>query len=180
MKSASYHTSMPGVTKEAPSASTTIAKDKDTKQLKRKRKPKDTTAATSFHSLTPTWAYLHLSLLTARPGTHIDALRLRSCLLQALSNYLGDHGAAIPIDILHISEDVLESGIRRPSAYIRVPNNDAQAVIAGVASFTGSADVLSIRVKAHGAWLATIAAENDGQELFAMTADDGMSVVEAR
>jgi ribonuclease P/MRP protein subunit POP8 len=172
---------MPALTKEAAATTEATGKDKDNdpKQLKRKRKPKDTTAATTFHSLSPTWAYLHLSLLIARPDTHIDALTLRSCLLKAMSTYLGDHGAAIPIDILHISEDVLHSGVRRPSTYIRVPNDNAQAVIAGVASFTGSASVLSISVKAHSAWLAMLSAENDGQELFEMTAENNAATMAA-
>lgn len=144
---------------------------KPAKILKRKRKPKTSDTKSSFASVEPTWTYLHIGLVTQGSGVVIDDLTLRSCLLQAFSSYLGDHGAAIPVDILHISEDISSAGTRRPSAFIRVPNEDAQAVIAGVSSFTGSGNVLAMRVKSHSSWLATLTAEEDGQDLFEMTVD---------
>lgn len=144
---------------------------KPAKLLKRKRKPKTSDTKSTFISIEPTWTYLHLNLMTSGSGVVIDDLTLRSCLLQAFSSYLGDHGAAIPVDILHISEDILSEGKRRPSAFIRVPNEDAQAAIAGASSFTGSGNVLAIRVKSHSSWLATLTAEEDGQDLFQMTLD---------
>jgi len=59
------------------------------------------------------------------------------------------------MNILHISEDVLKSGVRRPSAYARVPSEDAGAMIAGMASFTRSASVLSSIVKEEAWYLAS-------------------------
>lgn len=142
---------------------------KSARVLKRKRKPKTMDTRSVFASVEPIWTYLHLILITSQANTTIDALTLRSCLLQAFSSYLGDHGAAIPVDILHISDDIPTAGTRRPSAYIRVPIEDAEAAIAGATSFTGSGSVLAIRVKSHNSWLAPLAAEKDGQDLFEMT-----------
>jgi len=144
---------------------------KPAKILKRKRKPRTSDSKCIFASVEPTWTYLHLSLLTSGSGVVIDELTLRSCLLQAFASYLGDHGVAIPVDILHIGEDISSSGTRRLSAFVRVPNEDAQAAIAGVSSFAGTGNVLAIRVKSHSSWLAMLAAETDGQDLFEMTID---------
>ena len=140
-----------------------------TKTLKRKRKPKTSDALPFFASVEPAWTYLHLSLITSEPNAVVDELTLRSCLLQAFSSYLGDCGAAIPVDILQIGEDECAGKVRRPSAYIRVPSEDAHAAIAGVSSFNGSGSVLTIRVKDHSSWLVTLSAEKDGQDLFEMT-----------
>lgn len=163
---------MPGTMKEPPSAATVEAV-KPNKPTKRKRKPKSVAAtSTVTHTFSPTWSYVHISFLMARANTTIDAMTIRSCLLQALSAYFGDHGAAIPIDILHISEDIESSEPRRPSAYIRVPIDDAHAIIAGISSFTGSASVQSMRIWSQSSWLATLAAEKNGQDFFEMTADE--------
>lgn len=141
------------------------------KQFKRKRKAKNAHMAAITSSSSSEWAYIHITLLMSGSRTDVDELTVRSCLLQALSTYLGDHGAAMAIDILSIGEDVSSAGTRRPSAYVRVANEDGEAVVAGISSFAGSSSVQAMSVKRWSAWLAPLVAGSDGQELFQMTAE---------
>jgi hypothetical protein len=140
------------------------------KQIKRKRKAKSAPVVAITTSSSSDWAYIHITMLMSGSRIDVDELTVRSCLLQALSTYLGDHGAAIAIDILSISEDVSSVGTRRPSAYIRVANEDAEAVVAGISSFSGSSSVQAMSVRRSSVWLAPLVAGSDGQELFQMTA----------
>jgi len=140
-------------------------------QIKRKRKAKSARIAAITSSSSSEWAYIHITMLMSGSRLDVDELTVRSCLLQALSTYLGDHGAAIAIDILSIGEDVSSAGTRRPSAYIRVANDDSEAVVAGISSFAGSSSVQAMSVRRSSAWLAPLVAGSDGQELFQMTAE---------
>jgi len=141
------------------------------KQIKRKRKAKSISIDAVTTSSQSDWVYILITMLMSGPRTDIDELTVRSCLLQALSTYLGDHGAAIAIDILAIGVDVSAAGSRRPSAYIRAANEDAEAVVAGISSFAGSSSVQAMSVKRWSVWLAALVAGSDGQELFQMTAE---------
>lgn len=109
-----------------------------------------------FTSRTPRWTYLHLQLYVAalnnlyaeeiarkergritkhrisdHPQPPLDTLTTKTTLSSALTQYLGVTGAAISVDIMHVIPDKRE-------AWIRVPRDDASAVVAGLSSWVGS------------------------------------------
>src|SRR5271163_4408291 len=72
------------------------------------------------------YTYLHLSLTNITKSTDraaLDDITARTYLTSALSQYLGLTGSAIPIDILKVADQDL---------WIRVPEQDASAVVAAV------------------------------------------------
>ncbi|KAL2135554.1 hypothetical protein VTI74DRAFT_8033 [Chaetomium olivicolor] len=110
----------------------------------------------------PPFAYAHLCLANPSPPTpqqhqqqHVplDTLQIRSYLTSALRQFLGDTGAAMPIDIL------LTDGA---SVWVRVPREDLPAFAAGITAFPGlsSSNVggerMVLQVKACGDWLGTL------------------------
>ncbi|KAH0409267.1 hypothetical protein KCU90_g21056, partial [Aureobasidium melanogenum] len=66
---------------------------------KRKRSEKASSNVTQFTIRNPPWSYLQLSLITDSPNYQLDALTAHLHLRSALSQFLGLHGTAIPIDI---------------------------------------------------------------------------------
>ncbi|KAF2033545.1 hypothetical protein EK21DRAFT_58655 [Setomelanomma holmii] len=118
------------------------------KKSKRKRNPD--TKPHILHQSTfrrPTWSYFHLTLITPSSlatttsqtptspsqssSADIDPITISPLLTQALRDYLGTTGAAIPIDILKTcGQDV----------WIRVPRQDARAVRAGLSTWIGACD----------------------------------------
>lgn len=110
----------------------------------------------------PPFTYLHLVLLSSSNplpisnSPPIDILTARAHLTSALSQFLGITGTAIPIDFLkHEGRDV----------WIRVPREDAAAVVGALSQWVGKDGGVSWRVKGKGQWLGLVAAE-DGHELF--------------
>ncbi len=117
---------------------------------------------------TPPFSYARLSLLNPDP-THptspappLDALQVRSYLTAALRQFLGDTGAAIPIDILQLQS---------PSVWVRVPRSDLAAFAAGVTAFAGlaapgnSPGRIVLQVRACGDWLgALLGSGEEGEE----------------
>ncbi|KAL2266538.1 hypothetical protein VTJ83DRAFT_5890 [Remersonia thermophila] len=90
----------------------------------------------------------------------LDNLQLRAYLTAALRQFLGDTGAAIPLDILLL---------RGASAWVRVPREDLAALAAAVAAFDGLAPEgggagpwggreggVLLRVRACGDWLGAL------------------------
>ncbi len=115
-----------------------------------KTKPPTTTTLTLKN---PPFAYAHLTPLTpsAAPQPELDTLQIRSYLTTALRQFLGDTGAAIPIDILHLQQS---------SVWVRVPRADLGAFAAGVTAFAGvpgqggsGGGRVVLRVRACGDWL---------------------------
>lgn len=107
-----------------------------------------------------------------QPGNPIqplDTLSARSYLSSALSQFLGLTGTAIPIDILKIENSSPTE--KYDSAWIRVPREDAAAVVGAVSSWigggnksVGSADV-AWRICAKGNFLGALVA-GSGADLF--------------
>jgi ribonuclease P/MRP protein subunit POP8 len=98
-----------------------------------------------------------------------DNLTIRTYLTSALSQFLGVAGTAIPIDILKLDQRS-SSGRPGPSPpstlWIRVPYDDATAVIAALSSWIGGEDSnVAFRVKERGGLLGGLTA-GDGAELF--------------
>ncbi len=110
----------------------------------------------------PPFTYLHLTLLTSNTSLPvselppIDILTARAHLTAALSHFLGITGTAIPIDFLKVEgRDV----------WIRVPREDAAAIVGALSQWIGQDCGVSWRVKGKGEWLG-VAAAGDGHELF--------------
>lgn len=112
----------------------------------------------------PEWLYLHLAQIAPRvPGSAastletLDETTLRMHLLSALSTYLGDTGAAVPVDILKVVDPprspTKSSGA---AAYIRIPHPDGPLFIAALTSWGGSGAVAGYRVMEQSPWLACL------------------------
>ena len=98
----------------------------------------------------PRWSYCRISTLPSG-SAHVqplDATTVRLALLQALTTYLGDHGAAIPIDILKI-----EHGPQSSDVIVRISRQDREAFAAAVSS-AGNTTRVALRVKSSSDWLA--------------------------
>lgn len=98
----------------------------------------------------PHWSYFRLSTFpsaSADSQPPLDATTARWALQQALSTYLGDHGAAIPIDMLKV-----EHGPQCCDVIVRVPHQDRDAFAAAVSS-AGLASRVAMRVKTSSDWL---------------------------
>ncbi|TKA69154.1 hypothetical protein B0A49_06491 [Cryomyces minteri] len=136
-----------------------------------KCKRKRTNAAqvqAQFTIRNPAWTYLHLRLLTSSSSKltqpdDVDAITFRTHLMSALTQFLGAHGAAIPIDVLKI---------RAGEVWVRVPRDDGAAVVAGVSGWVGGGGngaeggSLGWRVLGRSDWLASLETEGEGQALF--------------
>ncbi len=118
----------------------------------------------------PPYTYIHLSLVklpspdnprqSANVAT-LDSITALTYLNSALQAYLGLTGTAIPIDILKIE------GM---NVWIRVPFEDASAVIASASHWSGMRDGmgLQLRVKASGTWLGGLVANTSDAKLWAL------------
>ncbi|KAF4314245.1 hypothetical protein GTA08_BOTSDO00065 [Botryosphaeria dothidea] len=129
------------------------------------------TASTSTHLLTThtsppnRWTYIHLALHTTppSPAQTADALSLRQRLTAALTQHLGAHGAAVPVDVLK-----MDGG----DAWVRVPREDGAAVIAAVGAWVGveaeGERRVGMAVRGWGEWLAAVALGGGcgGQDVF--------------
>lgn len=114
---------------------------------KRKRATKNTNLS-NFTIRNPPWSYIHLSLTSPTKtfsnseSANLSDVKARSYLQYALSQFLGLHGSAIPIDILKLyGSDV----------WIRAPREDASAVVAAVGGWVGK-EGEGWRVKDWGCW----------------------------
>ena len=90
------------------------------------KKPTKHQTVSQFTIRNPTWAYIQLSVIAvpaSAASTTSDALTVQLQLQSALSSFLGLHGTAIPIDLLDI---------QRHTVWLRVPREDASAVLAAL------------------------------------------------
>jgi ribonuclease P/MRP protein subunit POP8 len=124
--------------------------------LKRKRSEKTFSTVTQFTIRNPPWSYLQLSLITNSPNYQLDALTAHLHLRAALSQFLGLHGTAIPMDILKLHNN---------DVHIRVPSEDASAVVIAVGGWVGKAGE-GWRVKNTGSWGAGLYSSTAGTDLF--------------
>ncbi|KAI4752433.1 hypothetical protein E4T52_15315 [Aureobasidium sp. EXF-3400] len=91
-----------------------------------------------------------------KASSNLDALTAHLHLRAALSQFLGLHGTAIPIDILKLNDN---------DVHIRVPNEDASAVVIAVGGWVGKAGE-GWRVKNSGPWGAGLHSSATGADLF--------------
>ncbi|BAE61939.1 hypothetical protein F9C07_6271 [Aspergillus flavus] len=136
------------------------------------------TQAIHFTARNPPWTYLKLQLIH-QPGTStavqsqpLDPLTARTHINSALSQFLGLSGTAISIDILKILPEAPQPKPTDKFIWLRVPRQDAPAVVAAVSSWigggTGGGSVGSVawRVCAKGNYLGALT-QGSGEDLFA-------------
>jgi ribonuclease P/MRP protein subunit POP8 len=125
-----------------------------------------TTKPTTLRTLTlrsPPWSYIHLQHLQQltnppQPATPTsDPLTIHLHLTLALHSFLGQHGTAVPIDILKIdsnsnSDSDSEAGVNSERGiWIRVPSQDRAAVLAALGGWVGKGGE-GWRVLGWGSW----------------------------
>ncbi len=140
-----------------PSTTTTTGPNKK-KKKKRIRAPK-THILAQFTLRSPPWSYIHLQHLTTNGPTTTTALDAVTAHLQitaALTQFLGLHGAAVPIDIFKTEG---------AEVWIRVPAEDHSALLAAVGGWV-SGKGEGWRVKGSSSWDAGAMARGGGQDLF--------------
>ncbi|KAL4909422.1 hypothetical protein BDW74DRAFT_174625 [Aspergillus multicolor] len=141
------------------------------------------TKTISFAARDPPWTYLKLQLihqpntLAATKSALLDPLTARTHLSSALSQFLGLSGTSIPIDILSVSPNSdspqPQSQSQPPEKFIwvRVPRQDAPAVVAALSSWIGgtaeedAGGSVALRVCAKGNFLGVLV-RGDGADLF--------------
>ncbi|KAA8572482.1 hypothetical protein MFRU_003g02970 [Monilinia fructicola] len=105
----------------------------------------------------PPFSYIHLELQTSSlKKLQLDDITAKSYITSALTQFLGLHGSAIPIDILKTGgKDV----------WIRIMREDASAVVAALGGWVkgmGNGDEqVGWRVKGRGNWLGGLVGEAD-------------------
>ncbi|KAK4177197.1 hypothetical protein QBC36DRAFT_237172 [Triangularia setosa] len=131
------------------------------------------------------YSYAHLTLLTPSSSsqTELDNLQLKSYLTSALSQFLGQTGAAIPIDILYISDSSDDTQQQQQqqqqqhastsfSAWVRLPRPDLAAFSAAVTAFPGISssgkdnNKLVLRVEAAGDYLGALLGRGEEQNIW--------------
>ncbi|KAK4042896.1 hypothetical protein C8A01DRAFT_44112 [Parachaetomium inaequale] len=125
----------------------------------------------------PPWSYARLELAnppaqTPTPSS-MDMLQIRAYLTAATRQFLGAHGASIPLDILAL----------RPTdgtVWVRVPRPDLGAFVAAVTAFDGvvvsstggsmgsseqgeGVGRMVLHVKAAGDWLGSLIGKGEGE-----------------
>lgn len=120
--------------------------------------PKATTLRTL--PLRPTSSYAHLELIsptTSPTPPTLDTLQAHSYCLAALTRFLGDTGAAVPVDVLKVEGSC---------CWVRVPAEDLSAFAAAVTAWGGTkdggVDVL-FRILGCSDWLGCLVG-GEGQE----------------
>jgi ribonuclease P/MRP protein subunit POP8 len=110
------------------------------------------------------YTYLQLSVKTITQPlgrAPLDAITARTYLTAALSQYLGLTGTAISIDILKVTDQ---------DFWIRVPRQDASAVVAAVCQWANSQVGVSLKIEGRGEWLGGVVAggQMKRDELFSL------------
>ena len=106
----------------------------------------------------PTWSYIRLQQFQPpqNPST-LDALTAHIQITAALHQFLGVHGAAVPVDVLKLEGS---------EVWIRVPAEDRSALVAAVGGWVGRAGE-GWRVMGWSSWSAGAEGGKDGgRELF--------------
>ena len=104
---------------------------------------------------TTPYSYLQLSVTSVdgRVARHpLDTITARTYLTSALSQYLGLTGTAIPIDILKVTDQ---------DFWVRVPKEDASAVVAAVGQWANASVGISLKVEGRGDWLGGVVASGE-------------------
>lgn len=106
----------------------------------------------------PVWSYIRLQQFQPpQNASALDALTAHIQITGALHQFLGVHGAAVPVDVLKLEES---------EVWIRVPAEDRSALIAAVGGWVGRAGE-GWRVMGWSSWSAGAEGGKDGgRELF--------------
>ena len=106
----------------------------------------------------PAWSYIRLQRLQPPQNVSaLDALTAHIQITAALHQFLGVHGAAVPVDVLKLEGS---------EVWIRVPAEDRSALVAAVGGWVGRAGE-GWRVMGWSSWSAGAEGERDGgRELF--------------
>jgi ribonuclease P/MRP protein subunit POP8 len=118
----------------------------------------------------PPYSYIRLSLTkfssaTSTPRTSqsadLDPVTALSYLNSAVQSYLGLVGTAVPIDILKTENQ---------DAWIRVPYEDASAVVASVSQWStvGDGQSIALKIKSTGVWLGRMLSKDDDGKLWTL------------
>ncbi|KAL2825641.1 hypothetical protein BDW59DRAFT_172269 [Aspergillus cavernicola] len=152
---------------------------------KRKAPAPSDSKVLTFTARNPPWTYLKLQLVhqpntsLAIQSTPLDPLTARTHLTSALSQFLGLAGTSIPIDILKASPETAQPQPVEKIIWIRVPRQDAPAVVSAVSSWVGGGDQadsetgtgvvgsVAWRICAKGNFLQALV-QGDGRGLFAV------------
>lgn len=110
----------------------------------------------------PPFAYAHLELLTDPPrsATQLDSLQVRSYLTAALRQFLGDHGAAVAVDILKVDGR---------ECWLRLPRQDLSLFAAAITAFPGttmSGGSAVLRLLTCGDWLGSLVGRADERRMW--------------
>lgn len=142
-----------------------VVQDAESKEIssaeatkKRKRNSKPAQRMIQFTIRNPPHCYIHLRQISPAPSKSVvlDDITAHLQLTAALTQFLGVHGSAIPIDVLKTEAADL---------WIRIPNEDKAAVIAAVGSWVGSKGE-AWRVMGSSSWDARAMGQDGGQDLF--------------
>lgn len=112
--------------------------------------------------LRPISSYAHLELITPSSPSPpaLDTLQAHSYCLAALTRFLGDTGAAVPVDVLKVEG---------PRCWVRVPAEDLPAFAAAVTAWGGTkddgVDVL-FRILGCSDWLGCLVGGEGQEELW--------------
>ncbi|KAK0251360.1 hypothetical protein B0A54_09295 [Friedmanniomyces endolithicus] len=154
---------LPDVTETAAITETTTQPSTITPGPNKKKKNRKRASKTHILSQStirnPPWSYIHLQHLTFNSLATTPALDAVTAHLQitaALTQFLGLHGAAIPIDILKTEGS---------EVWIRVPAEDHSALLAAVGGWV-SGKGEGWRVKGSSSWDTGAMARDSGQDLF--------------
>lgn len=118
----------------------------------------------SFPLRNPTWSYVHLEHITPPPQSSstpsspapLDALTAHVHITAALNQFLGLHGAAVPVDVLKLAGR---------EVWIRVPAKDRSALVAAVGGWVGRQGE-GWRVRGWSSWSAGAKGREGGRDLF--------------
>ena len=132
---------------------------------RKRRKASKPSTLSQFTIHNPSWAYIHLTLVTSSnlpgantsmqaPSAHLDGITAHLHLQAALQQFLGLHGTAIPIDVMRLDKQ---------DVWIRVPRDDGSAVVAAVGGWIGKGGE-GWRIKDWGYWGPKM--EASGMDLF--------------
>ncbi|KAK0739207.1 hypothetical protein B0T21DRAFT_284412, partial [Apiosordaria backusii] len=111
------------------------------------------------------YSYAHLTLLSPI-SLPLDNLQLKSYLTSALSQFLGQTGLGIPIDILHLDPTSSSSS---SSAWVRLPRPDLAAFSAAITAFPGISygdEKIVLKVEAAGDYLGALVGKGEEQDIW--------------
>jgi ribonuclease P/MRP protein subunit POP8 len=135
----------------------------DTESTQLAPKPSVTKSHVLFSSTVraPPHAYARLGLIFDGPKLpKLDNLQVRSYLTAALRQFMGDHGAAVAIDILKVDGK---------ECWVRLPRQDLSLLAAAITAYPGitmggSGGTGVLRMLACGDWLGSLVGR-DGEEM---------------